>query len=124
MHGIQEQASLASSIKADGVHRVMPLSVIFMEFVNIPCPCLEPVVSIADKKHAATQEVQVRVWSLKLLINWGLVETPVTSILILHRLFFPLVVVDGNIKHKYSKPVSMGELSFQPLDIIYKGWTN
>jgi hypothetical protein len=61
MHGIQEQASLASSIKADGVHRVMPLSVIFMEFVNIPCPCLEPVVSIADKKHAATQEVQVRV---------------------------------------------------------------
>jgi hypothetical protein len=61
MHGIQEHASLASSVKADGVHRVMPLSVITMEPVNISCPCLEAVVPIADKKHTATQEAQVRV---------------------------------------------------------------
>jgi hypothetical protein len=61
MHGIQEQASLAFSVKADGVHRVMPLLVITMEPVNVPCPCLKAVVPIADKKHAATQEAQVRV---------------------------------------------------------------
>jgi hypothetical protein len=57
----KEQASLASSVKVDGVHGVMPLSVISMELVNVSCPCLEPVVPIADKKHAATQEAQVRV---------------------------------------------------------------
>jgi hypothetical protein len=61
MHGIQEQASLAFSVKADGVHRVMPLSIITMELVNVPYPCLEAVVPIADKKHAATQKSQVRV---------------------------------------------------------------
>jgi hypothetical protein len=61
MHGIQEQASLAFSVKADGVHGVMPLLVITMEPVNVPCPCLEAVVPITDKNHAATQEAQVRV---------------------------------------------------------------
>jgi hypothetical protein len=61
MHGIQEKASLASSVKADGVHKVMPLLVVTMEPINIPCPCLEAVVPIVDKKHAATQEAQVRV---------------------------------------------------------------
>jgi hypothetical protein len=61
VHGIQEQASLASSVKADDVHGVMPLSVISKEPINVPCPCLEPVVPIADKEHAAIQEAQVRV---------------------------------------------------------------
>jgi hypothetical protein len=61
VHGIQKQASLAFSVKADGVHGVMPLSVITIEPVNVPCPCLEAVVPITDKKHAATQEAQVRV---------------------------------------------------------------
>jgi hypothetical protein len=61
MHGIQEQTSLAFSVKANGIHGVMPLSVITMEPVNVPCPCLEAVVPIADKKHAAIQEGQVRI---------------------------------------------------------------
>jgi hypothetical protein len=61
MHGIQEQASLAFSVKADGVYGIMPLSVITMEPVNVPYPCLEAVVSIANKKHAATQEAQALV---------------------------------------------------------------
>jgi hypothetical protein len=56
MYGIQEQSSLASSVKANGVHEVIPLSVITMEPVNVPCPCLELVVPIADKKHLAIQE--------------------------------------------------------------------
>ena len=54
MYGIQEQASLAFSVKVDGIHGVMPLLVITMEPVNVSYPCLEVVVSIADKKYAAT----------------------------------------------------------------------
>jgi hypothetical protein len=51
MHGIQKEAPLASCIQANVVHCVVPLFVITMKPLNLACPCLEPVVSIAYKEH-------------------------------------------------------------------------
>jgi hypothetical protein len=56
MHGIEEQASLALCIKANAINGVMPFSVVLMQPFNVSCPCHEPVVPIADKKHPATKE--------------------------------------------------------------------
>jgi hypothetical protein len=39
----------------------MPLYVITMQPLNIAYPCLESVVSIANKKHTTIEELKVRV---------------------------------------------------------------
>ena len=57
MHGIQEQASLANSIKANAIHRVMPLSIILIQPVDVICPSLEPMVSIANKEYLTRKDV-------------------------------------------------------------------
>jgi hypothetical protein len=57
MHGIQEQASFASSIKANAIHGVMPLSIILVQPVDVICPSLEPMVFIANKEHLTRKEV-------------------------------------------------------------------
>jgi hypothetical protein len=51
VHGIHEQATLASSIQADVVHYVVPLSVISVQPINVACPCLEAIVPITDEEH-------------------------------------------------------------------------
>jgi hypothetical protein len=52
------------------------------------------------------------------------VRAPITSILILHRPLLPFLVAERYIKHGSSRPVSMGELSLQPLDVNGKSWTD
>jgi hypothetical protein len=49
MHGIHEQATLASSFQADAIYCIVPLSVILVQPVNVACPCLEAMVSITDE---------------------------------------------------------------------------
>jgi hypothetical protein len=55
VHGIHEQATLASSVQANAVHYVMPLQVISVQPVNVACPCLEAMVPITDEEHMTTK---------------------------------------------------------------------
>lgn len=56
MYSIKEQASFACSIKANVVDRIMPLSIILMQPIDVTCPCLESEVPIANKKRRAIEE--------------------------------------------------------------------
>ena len=58
MHDIQKEAPLASCIQANVVHYIVPLSVIIMKPLNVACPCLELVVSIAYKEHTITKDLR------------------------------------------------------------------
>jgi hypothetical protein len=50
----------------------MPFSVIHMQLVDVTCLSLELVVSITDKEHPTTKELQVRISSqlgLKVIVH-------------------------------------------------------
>jgi hypothetical protein len=57
MHGIQEQASFAWSIKANVVYGVMPMLIILMQPVDVTYPSLELVAPIVDKEHLTKDEL-------------------------------------------------------------------
>jgi hypothetical protein len=79
MHGIQEQAFLVFSIKADALHGIMPALVIVMQPIDVAYPSLEAVVSITDKEHPTTKELQARISSqlgIKLIVYSSPVKAP------------------------------------------------
>jgi hypothetical protein len=51
------------------------------------------------------------------------VKAPTGPIHITYRVFFPEFIANGDIEHRSTGPISMGELSLQPLDAISKNWT-
>jgi hypothetical protein len=60
---------------------------------------------------------------LKLNVNNCPVRAPVGFLLFTYQAFLPNLVADGEIEHYRTRPVAMGELSLQPLDVIGKSWT-
>ena len=71
LHGIEKLALLASSIKADAIHRIVPTPVRAMQPPNDTCPSLKPVVSITNIEHSTREKVKMWVefqLSFKLLI--------------------------------------------------------
>ena len=61
MHTIEKLAYLASCIKADAIHGVVPTPVCAMQPLNEACPSLEPVVSITNIEHSTKEELKMRV---------------------------------------------------------------
>ena len=61
MHGIEKLAFLASCIKADAIHGVVPTPVHAMQPLNDACPSFEPMVSITNIEHLTREELKVRV---------------------------------------------------------------
>ena len=61
MHGIQKLACLASCIKVDAIHGVVPTPVCAMQPLNDACPSLEPVVSITNIEHSTREDLKMRV---------------------------------------------------------------
>jgi hypothetical protein len=57
MHGIEEQALFAFGIKADAIHGVMLVLIILMQPLDVTCPSLKPVVSIANEEHVTKEEL-------------------------------------------------------------------
>jgi hypothetical protein len=105
----------------------MPLLIILMQSIDIIYPSLKPVVPIAYKEHPTREELEVRVSSqlgLKFIICSSLVRAPIAHFLITYRVLFPELIADGDIEHASTRPVSMDELSLQPLDVIGKSWTD
>jgi hypothetical protein len=127
MHGIEEQAFLAFSIKADAINGVVPLSIIGMQPVDVTCPGLEPKVPITNKEHPTKEELQVRVSNqlgFELTVHSSPVKVPAGLILITYKALLLELIADGDVKYWSTRPVSMCELSFQLLDVIGKSWTD
>ena len=61
MHDIEKLAFLASSIKVDAIHRVVPTPVRAMQPLNDTCPSLKLVVSITNIEHSNREKVKMRV---------------------------------------------------------------
>ena len=61
MHGIEKLACLASCIKVDAIHGVVPTPVCAMQPLNDACSSLEPVVSITNIEHSTREELKMRV---------------------------------------------------------------
>ena len=61
MHGIEKLACLASCIKTDAIHGVVPTPVSAMQPLYDACPSLELVVSITNIKHPTREELEMRV---------------------------------------------------------------
>ena len=61
MHGIEKLACLASCIKADAIHGVVPTPVCAMQPLNDAYSSLEPVVSNTNIEHSTRQELKMRV---------------------------------------------------------------
>ena len=49
-------------------------------------------------------------------------RAPITSVYILQKPLIPILIYSGHIKHGCSRPISMCELSLQPLDVMDKSW--
>ena len=61
MHGIEKLVCLASCIKADAIHGVVPTPIYAMQPLNDAYSSLEPVVSITNIKHLTRKELKMRV---------------------------------------------------------------
>ena len=61
MHGIEKLACLASCIKVDAIHKVVPTSVHAMQLLDDACLSLEPVVSITNIEYSTRKELKMRV---------------------------------------------------------------
>ena len=61
MHGIEKLAYLASCIKVDAIHGVVPIPVCAMQPLNDTCPSFEPMVSITNIEHSIREKLKMRV---------------------------------------------------------------
>jgi hypothetical protein len=127
MHRIEEASFPCLWYQGRYFNRVVPLLIIGMQLVDVTCLGLEPVVHITDKEYPTREELQVWISSqlgFELSVHSIPVRAPVGPILITYRTFLPKLVADGDIKYWSTGPISMGELSLQPLDVIGKSWTD
>ena len=60
MPSIEKLTCLASCIKADAIHGVVPTPVCAMQPLNDSCPSLELVVSITNIEHSTREELKMR----------------------------------------------------------------
>ena len=121
MHGIQEEAFLATCIQANAVHSIVPLPLSTMQPLNDTCPSLVLVVPIAYEEHATGEELEVRARSqfgFKLSVDSGPVRAPGACILIRHEPLLSVFIADGYIKYRGSRAVPVCELRLQLLHII------
>ena len=61
MHGIEKLACLASCIKADAIHCIVPTPIYAMQPLNDTCPSLELVVPITNIEHWTREELKMRI---------------------------------------------------------------